>query len=148
MPLRRNTAACAGPLLAVALGLAGLASGAEPGADAKWPTDEIVRTGMAAIRKATRDNHTLVTHRRMPPASARSFADSIAKEARRIRDGAQIPPEARQDLEPLLDDIVAGAEAVAGRGGELTPIDGIVRIDSALARYPVRFDDPTWQPLR
>ncbi|WP_295557735.1 hypothetical protein [uncultured Hyphomicrobium sp.] len=117
-------------------------------ADAKWPADDVLRSGMAAIRKATLDSHTLVTHRRMPPASARSFAERIRKEADRIEADAAVPLTAKPDLKTLLADIVAGAEAVAGRGGELTPIDGIIQIDTALARYPERFDDPTWQPLR
>lgn len=134
-------------LLTVA-GLASLASEPASCADKKWPTDETLRTAMATIRKATIDNHTLVTHRRMPPADARRFAETIAKETSRVRADAQVPPGAKAELEPILADIAAGAEAVAGRGGELTPIDGIVRIDAALARYPLHFDDPTWQPLR
>lgn len=134
-------------LLAV-VGLAALAVRPAFSTDARWPAAEPVRAAMAAIRKATLDNHTLVTHRRMPPADARRFAETIAKEATIARAGARGSPEAAAALEPILADIVIGAEAVAGRGGALTPIDGIVQIDAALARYPLRFDDPTWQPLR
>jgi len=134
-------------LLAVA-GLASLAAEPASCTDAKWPTDDTLRTAMAAIRKATLDNHTLVTHRRMPPSDARRFADMIAKETSRAREGTQVPPGAKAELDSILADIVAGAEAVAGRGDALTPIDGIIRIDAALARYPLHFDDPTWQPLR
>ena len=38
-----------------------------------------------------------------------------------------------------------------GRGGRnkaVSPIDGLVRIDEALARYPAEFDHPGWVPLR
>lgn len=147
MILRSDVTARAWALLAV-IGLAVLAMHPASSADARWPTDEPLRAAMAAIRKATLDNHTLVTHRRMPPADARRFADTIAKQVAVARTGAQISPEAKAELEPILADIVAGAEAVAGLGGALTPIDGIIQIDAALARYPVRFDDPTWQPLR
>lgn len=139
---------CMRILRAGAIGLAVLVSGPASGADSRWPTDETIRTAMATIRKATLENHTLVTHRRMPPATAQSFAKTIVAAASRIRTDTQVPTGAKATLEPILADIVAGAEAVAGRGGEATPIDGIVRIDAALARYPLRFDDPTWQPLR
>ena len=135
-------------LRAGAIGLAVLVSGSASGADARWPTDETIRTAMATIRKATLDNHTLVTHRRMPPATAQSFANAIAAAVSRIRTDTQVPADAKAALEPILADIVAGAEAVAGRGGEAAPIEGIVRIDAALGHYPLRFDDPTWQPLR
>ncbi|MBN8911395.1 MAG: hypothetical protein J0H65_04910 [Rhizobiales bacterium] len=147
MIFRSDVTARARALLAV-IGLAVLAMHPASSADARWPTDEPLRAAMAAIRKATLDNHTLVTHRRMPPADARRFADTIAKQASIARTGAQISPEAKAELEPILADIVSGADAVAGLGGALTPIDGIIQIDAALVRYPLRFDDPTWQPLR
>lgn len=148
MEPRQKFAARTWALLAVVIGLVSGTSQSALAAGRKWPTDETVRSAMAAIRKATLDTHTLVTHRRMPPPDARRFAETIAKETARARNGALGQPAAKAELEPILRDIMAGAEAVAGRGGEMTAIDGIVRIDSALARYPLHFDDPTWQPLR
>ena len=115
---------------------------------AKFPTDEALRARMAAIRKVTVDNHTLVTHRRMPLTEARRFAEIVTREAREIKANAGLSGEAKAEIEALLGEIVTGAEAVAGRGGEVTAIDGIVRIDAALARYGERFDDPSWRPLR
>ena len=115
---------------------------------AKWPTDEVLRRGMAAIRKATLDSHTLVTHRRMPPNDARKFAVVVKGHVDGIRGATKVPAAAQPALAALLDDIGAGAEAVAGRSPTLTPIDGMVTIDEALARYPREFDDPLWMPLR
>lgn len=115
---------------------------------AKFPTDEALRAHMAAIRKATLDSHTLVTHRRMPVAEARRFAEFVMREAREIKAHVALSGEAKTEIEALLGEIVIGAEAVAGWGGDVTAIDGIVRIDAALARYGKRFDDPTWRPLR
>jgi hypothetical protein len=114
----------------------------------KFSTDDALREHMAAIRKVTLDNHTLVTHRRMPLADARRFADVVAREVREIKATIDLPSEAKAEIEVLLGEIVSGAEAVAGRGGEVSAIDGIVRIDAALARYGETFDDPTWRPLR
>jgi len=130
------------------LALALLAAQGARADDAKWPADDVLRSGMTAIRKLTLDSHTLVTHRRMPPAEAQSFAGKISKEASRIRTSAEIPAAAKERLDALLDEIVRGADAVAGRDGQAAAIDGILQIDEALARYPREFDDPTWQPLR
>jgi hypothetical protein len=135
-------------LLALTCMLAGAACRDAYGAERKWPTDETLRSGMAAIRKATLDNHTLVTHRRMPPAGARAFAERVSAEISRINAEARVPDDARRVLGDLLADIAEGGEAVAGRVEGMTPIDGIVQIDAALGRYPEAFDDPTWQPLR
>lgn len=151
MALLHKDATCFRELLIAAIVLAGLQiilARAAPGVEPKWPTDDVLRSGMAAIRKATLDSHTLVTHRRMPPADARSFAERISKEVDRIKASAVVPPDAKPVLEALLADIVVGAEAVAGRGGQWTPIDGIMQIDATLDRYPQRFNDATWQPLR
>ncbi|MBC7942421.1 MAG: hypothetical protein H7Z19_22150 [Chitinophagaceae bacterium] len=48
----------------------------------------------------------------------------------------------------MLDDIVAGIEAVAGRDKSVSPLDGLVRADEALARYAEAFDHPGWAPLQ
>jgi len=145
---RRTSAGRLPLLLAAAFILTGLTiCNASRAADPKWPTDDALRSGMAAIRKATLDNHTLITHRRMPPASARAFADRISNEVAAIKGGAVLQGQARSLLDTLLEDITTGSEAIAGKGA-LTPIDGLVLIDAALVRYPHHFDDPTWQPLR
>lgn len=114
----------------------------------KWPADDALRNGMAAIRSATLDSHTLITHRRMPPEGARRFAAEIRRHIDAIRGSTKVSAQAQPALAALLDDIAAGAEAVAGRSAALSPIDGIVAIDAALARYPREFDDPEWKPLR
>src|SRR5688572_21321126 len=91
-----------------AIGLAVFASPPVSGADTRWPADEALRAGMAVIRKATLDNHTLVTHRRMPPADARRFADTVANAVTRIRTESEIAPPARKEIEAILGDIASG----------------------------------------
>jgi hypothetical protein len=120
-------------LAALMLTAASMANAADAVQAAKFPTDDALRAHMAAIRKVTLDNHTLVTHRRMPPADARRFADIVAREVREIKANAGLPNDAKAEIEVLLGEIAIGAE---------------VRIDAALARYSERFDDPTWRPLR
>lgn len=131
--------------LALALALSAVAVHAQ---EAKLPTDEAVRTEMKAIRDLTLNVHTLVTHRRMPPADARTYRARVAASLGRLRTGTQVTGAAREEIETLAGQIERGAGAVAGADGSLSPIDGILVIDEALGVYAARFDHPGWQPLR
>jgi hypothetical protein len=115
---------------------------------APLPTDQPVRRGMLAIRDLVRTNHSLVTHRRMPPDHAARFAKQVKAEADGILASSKIAGDAREKLRALLDEIVAGIAAVAGLDKAVSPLDGLVRADEALARYAVTFDHPGWAPLQ
>jgi hypothetical protein len=103
---------------------------------------------MLAIRDLVRVNHSLVTHRRMPPDHAARFAAAIKSQADAVLATSAVPAEAKDELGALLDAIVAGVEAVAGRKGGIAPMDGLVQVAEALARYPTRFDHPGWAPVQ
>jgi hypothetical protein len=129
----------------------GAGSAAEPIASeqsAKFETDEPVRGAMKAVRDIVLRDHSLVTHRRMPPAGGRAFHGAVKAEVGRMLAETKVAPNARAALEPIATEIANGAEAVAGMKKDVEPIDGIVAIDEALALYARRFDHPGWQPLR
>ena len=67
-------------------------------------------------------------------------------EADRILAASKISGEAREKLRALLDEIVAGIGAVAKPEAGVSPLDGLVRADEALARYAKEFDHPGWAP--
>ena len=117
-------------------------------AETKFATDPALREGMIAIRNLLRLNQSLVTHRRMPPDHAQRFAKSIRAEADKILASSTVSGAAKVRLAALLDEIVAGVEAVAHPQRGVTPIDGIVRADEALAQYPRAFDHSGWAPLQ
>lgn len=115
---------------------------------APLPTDEPVRRGMLAIRDLVRTNHSLITHRRMPPDHALRFAAQVKIEADRILATTSLTGDAREKLRALLEEIVAGLGAVAKPTEGATAMDGLARADAALSRYPEMFDHPGWQPLQ
>lgn len=115
---------------------------------APLPTDAAVRKGMAAIRDIVVTNHSLVTHRRMPPDHALRFAAQVKVEADKILATTSLSGDALDKLKALLEEIVTGLGAVAKPTGGADAIDGLGRVDAALARYPDEFDDPTWKPLQ
>ncbi len=118
-------------------------------ASARYPTDEPARRGVRVIRDLVATNHSLITHRRMPPDHALRFAAQVKIEADRILATSTMASEARERLWVLLAEVVAGIGAAAPRGaGSADPIEGLARADEALARYPKEFDDPSWVPLQ
>jgi hypothetical protein len=146
-----------GRIVATAVLLALLGTSAAPAdkivprsghAIAPLPTDEPVRKGMLAIRDLVRINHSLITHRRMPPDHALRFAAQVKIEAERMLATSNISGDAREKLHALLEEIVTGVGAVAKPEAGVSPLDGLVRADEALARYPKEFDDPGWAPLQ
>ncbi|HUS96381.1 MAG TPA: hypothetical protein VMX97_06560 [Hyphomicrobiaceae bacterium] len=114
----------------------------------KWATDEPLRVGMLAIRDLVRINHSLVTHRRMPPDHAARFARAIRAQADAILATSTVSGAARERLAEMLNEIVAGVEAVAGRSGGVSPMDGLIRVDEVLAVYPTLFEHPGWAPVQ
>ena len=117
-------------------------------ADEKWPTDYALRSGMLVIRDLVRTNHSLVTHRRMPPDHAKRFAAAIQSEAASILATSTVPGTAKAVLSDILNEITQGVEAVAHQQEGVSPIDGLIRVDEALARYPKEFDHPDWEPVQ
>jgi hypothetical protein len=137
-----------GGWIAALLFLASAIGGAAWADEAKLATDDVVRAEMTAIRDLTLNAHTLVTHRRMPPADARTFHARIKQAVERLDAGMTLTGPARDEIGTITGQIAKGAAAVAGGDTTLTPIDGIIAIDEALALYAKRFDHPGWQPLR
>ena len=122
--------------------------GGQSEAAGKLATDEAVRSGMIAIRDLVRINHSLITHRRMPPDHAARFAKAIDAQADTILATSTIASASKQKLRVLLDEITAGVEVVAHPERGVAPIDGLIRVDEALARYPQVFDHPGWAPVQ
>jgi len=115
---------------------------------APLPTDEPVRAGMEAIRDLVRTNHSLITHRRMPPDHAKRFAAQIKAESNRILSTTKLSGEALERLKERLAEIDDGADQVLAVAPGSDPVDGLVHIDEALARYPAEFDHPDWVPAQ
>lgn len=115
---------------------------------APLPTDAAVRKGMSTIRDIVVTNHSLVTHRRMPPDHAVRFAAQVKVEADKILATTSLSGDALDKLKALLEEIVTGLGAVAKPAEGMTAMDGLAKVDAALARYPEEFDDPDWKPLQ
>jgi hypothetical protein len=84
----------------------------------------------------------------MPADHAARFATAIKAQADTILAASKVSGEAKERLSALLDEVVAGVEAVAHPERGVAPIDGLVRVGTALARYPKEFDHFGWVPVQ
>lgn len=133
------------PLLALALGISGSILG-EP--QPRLPTDAALQAGMENIRAAVVDHHTLITHRRLPPAMAASFARRIEGSIAAIRDGTILSGDARTRLDALLDTIKSAAQMIGMSGDSVRQIEALFTITRTLESYQAEFDHPGWKPLQ
>lgn len=113
----------------------------------KVATTPDVSRAMREIRTIVRNNHSLVTHRRLGVAQAQSMAKLVKIQTAAIRASK---PSAKliAALAPLLQDIDEGVAAIAAPTEKLSRIDGLFQIDKALADYGTRITDPEWKSLR
>src|SRR5262245_54032920 len=96
---------------AAKLALIGLLLAAVPAAaaDGKLPTTEPIRAAMKTIRDLTLNNHTLVTHRRMPVASAKKFRGDIKGQVALVRAAeGSLETDAAKGIEAVVAAIEKG----------------------------------------
>lgn len=117
-------------------------------AQPRLPTDDALRSGMAAIRAAVIDHHTLITHRRLPVAMARSFASRVAQSLAAIRATTGVAAEARAALDPLLQTIDGSAQTIGAGGDSIRQMDALFAMTKALETYGETFDHPDWKPIQ
>lgn len=103
---------------------------------------------MAAIRAAVIDHHTLITHRRLPVAMARSFASRVAQSLAAIRATTGVAAEARAALDPLLQTIDGSAQTIGAGGDSIRQMDALFAMTKALETYGETFDHPDWKPIQ
>lgn len=139
---RRTTVWAAGWLF-VAIAIAG-----QSGAQSRFESDEALRAGMSGIRAAVINHHTLITHRRLPAAMARSFASGVQGSVSEIRSETAVPSKARAVLDPLLETIESSAKIIGAGGDSVRQMDALFALTRALETYGQAFDHPDWKPIQ
>ncbi len=111
-------------------------------------TDGALRSGMAQIRAAVIDHHTLITHRRLPVAMARTFANLVVQSVGTIRRETRVDSAAQALLEPILKTVEGSGQAIGAGGDSLKQMDALFAMTKALEAYGETFDDPDWKPIQ
>jgi hypothetical protein len=165
--LRANPWALALVVAAAALAAAAtpavLAAGAPPAAHAhdeaqgatlkldhgrKWASDAPLRDGMARIRGLVAAKVGNAHEGTMGPAEYAALAGQVEVEVGKIVASCKLPPEADAVLHVVLSDLMAGTDAMAGRGKATAPRDGLVKVVAAVNDYGRTFEHPGWKPIR
>ncbi len=129
-------------------GLWALLLAANAMAQTRLPTDAPLRSGMESIRASIIEHHTLITHRRLPVAMARSFAGDVGQTVALIREESAVPADARAALDPLLVTIDTSAQTIGAGGDGVRQINALFAMSRALEAYGQSFDHPDWKPLQ
>ncbi|HEX7374009.1 MAG TPA: hypothetical protein VF277_03490 [Steroidobacteraceae bacterium] len=108
----------------------------------KWATDEPLRAGMAAIRKAFDTDHPAIHAGTQTDAQYDALAARIEGEVGTIVKNCHLPPAADANLHYAIADLLQGASLMRGKEQGRTRHDGAALVHGALDAYAKYFDDP------
>jgi hypothetical protein len=110
----------------------------------KWPTDEPLRAGMAAIHAAFKADHPAIHAGTETDAQYEALAGTIETQVNAIIASCKLPPAADANLHYAVADLLAGVALMRGSDPERTRHDGAALVHGALQAYGKHFDDPQW----
>lgn len=108
----------------------------------RWATDEALRSGMAAIRKAFDQDHPRIHAGKQTDAQYDALAASIEREVNGIVARCKLPPAADAQLHLVVGDLLQGVGLMRGNDPARSRHDGAALVHGALRAYPKYFDDP------
>jgi hypothetical protein len=111
----------------------------------KWPTDEPLRTSMAAIRAAYDHIGPDIERFTAAPPDMIELGDNIQQYVNTIIAKSKLPADAEPNLEYLIADLQQAARMLQGTDPKSTPYDGASVVKTAFNAYGQYFDDPGWQ---
>jgi hypothetical protein len=113
----------------------------------KWASDAPLRDGMGRIRALVAPKVKGAHAGTMGTAEYAALAGQVEVEVGKIVANCKLPPEADAVLHVVLSDLMAGTDAMAGRGKATAPRDGFVKVVAAVNDYGRTFDHPGWKPI-
>lgn len=111
----------------------------------KWATDQALREGMTAIRDILALDLKSIGDASPPPAKLADIGKKIDTHVEYIVANCRLPAEADANLHIILMDIMAGSEAMQGKGDGISPAAGAEKITHALDVYITHFDHAGWK---
>ncbi len=130
--------------------------GHEPGHEAgqlqldhgkKWPTDQALRTGMAAMRGELAAKLPAIHQGKLSAADYADLGKAIEARVGEVVSQCKLVPQADAMLHIVIADLVASADVMQGKAAG-QPAAAAHQAVEALNAYGRYFDHPAWQPLR
>ena len=113
----------------------------------KWTTDEHLRKAMGKIRDGMNASMQEIDRGRLADAKYAALANMVSDEVAYMVANCKLEPKADAQLHVLIAEILEGADAMAGKGKQVTRQQGASKVISALENYGTYFNDPSWKPL-
>jgi hypothetical protein len=110
----------------------------------KWPSDEVLRTGMSRIRDALDTALPLIHAGRYGAAEFSALADTVQEQVDLVVANCRLPEEADLQLHVALTQVLDGINLMKGASDQE---QGAVATIQALNAYGDHFDHPEWKPL-
>ena len=110
----------------------------------KWPTDAALRQGMVNIRNAVMPDLPAIQRDRLNTQGYDQLAGKVNAQVAYIVQNCHLEKEADAMLHLVLADIMAGADAMAGKDKQVSRQAGALEVVQALEDYGKYFDHPGW----
>ncbi|MFO1384699.1 MAG: hypothetical protein U1F55_00660 [Chitinivorax sp.] len=111
----------------------------------QWPTDQPLRDGMAAMRQSLAAQLPAINAGKLDKPGYAKLGQQIEAQVGKIVANCKLDPRTDAMLHPLLADLLSGAAAMQGKGGNAAA--GAQQVVKALNNYGRYFQHPGWQPL-
>lgn len=110
----------------------------------KWATDAALRQSMTGINQAMAAALPAIHQNRFGNADYEALASSISQHVAYAIEHCRLAPEADAMLHLVIGELMAGAEAMAGKTAAPRH-EGAVRVMQALKSYGKYFQHPHWK---
>lgn len=109
-----------------------------------WATDAPLRKAMGEIRQSMAASLHRIHENKLPAKGYGALAHTVESAVGEIVANCKLPPDADAQLHIVVADLLAGAEQMAGKSGQMK---GAVKVIDALGNYGKYFDDPGFEPI-
>jgi hypothetical protein len=112
----------------------------------RWATDAPLRAGMVRIRALVAPKVGAIHGGKLTAAEYQALGVAVEKEVADIVAQCKLPPEADAMLHLIVAELLAGADAMQGKGSG-SPASGAHKVVVAANDYGRYFDHPGWKPI-
>ena len=113
----------------------------------KWSTDKPLREGMDRIRGLVEPQLAAARTGKLGPTRYQALAKQVETEVGGIVANCKLEPKADAMLHLVIADLLAGAEAMAGKKAQVQPAQGLSKVALAVNQYGTHFDHPGFKPI-
>lgn len=113
----------------------------------RWSTDQALRDGMSRIRGLIEPRLDDAHGGKLSATQYRDLAAKVEVEVGTIVANCRLEPKADAMLHLVIADLLAGADAMAGKNAKHSPSQGLAMVAVAVNAYGSHFDHPGFKPL-